>query len=93
MPSLSWSALVLGSIATEITGSGNVIDSSRIGWLSSASVSPVVVYFRPTAAAMSPGEHLVDVLAADGVHPQDAADPLLAPVGRVEHAGSGLEPA
>ena len=54
MPSLSWSAFVLGSMATEITGSGNVIDSSRIGWLSSESVSPVVVYFRPTAAAMSP---------------------------------------
>ena len=40
-----------------------------------------------------PSEHLVDVLATDGVHSQDAADPLLAPVGRVEHARPGLQPA
>ena len=31
VPSFSWSALVLGSIATWMTGSGNVIDSSTIG--------------------------------------------------------------
>ena len=31
MPSFSWSTFVFGSMATEITGSGNVIDSSRIG--------------------------------------------------------------
>ena len=31
MPSLSWSAFDFGSTATEITGSGNVIDSSTIG--------------------------------------------------------------
>jgi hypothetical protein len=30
-PSLSWSPFVFGSIATEITGSGNSIDSRRIG--------------------------------------------------------------
>ena len=54
MPSLSWSPFVFGSIATEMTGSGNVIDSSTIGALSTASVSPVVVCFRPTAAAISP---------------------------------------
>ena len=53
-PSLSWSALVLGSIATEITGSGNSMRSSTIGWLGSQSVSPVVVLLRPTAATMSP---------------------------------------
>ena len=53
-PSLSWSPFVFGSIATEITGSGNVIDSSTIGAVSIASVSPVVVCFRPTAAAISP---------------------------------------
>ena len=42
-------------MATDITGSGNWMFSSRIGWASSASVSPVVVTFSPTAAAMSPG--------------------------------------
>ena len=53
-PSLSWSAFVFGSTATEITGSGNVIDSSTIGAVSVESVSPVVVFFRPTPAAISP---------------------------------------
>ncbi len=51
---LSWSAFDLGSIATEITGSGNIIDSSIIGFFSSHKVSPVVVFFKPTAAAISP---------------------------------------
>ena len=53
-PSLSWSPFVFGSIATEMTGSGKVIDSSTIGALSMASVSPVVDCLRPTAAAISP---------------------------------------
>ena len=52
--SLSWSAFVFGSIATEMTGSGNDIDSSTIGSDSTAKVSPVVVNLRPTAAAISP---------------------------------------
>ncbi len=52
--SLSWSAFVFGSIATEMTGSGKIIDSRRIGAVSIASVSPVVVCFRPTMAAISP---------------------------------------
>src|SRR5437763_1242232 len=43
VPSLSWSAFDFGSTATEMTGSGKVIDSSTIGALSAASVSPVVV--------------------------------------------------
>ena len=53
-PSFSWSALVFGSIASEMTGSGNTIRSRTMGFFSSHSVSPVVVDFRPTAAAMSP---------------------------------------
>ena len=43
-----------GSTATEITGSGKIIDSSLIGAVSVASVSPVVVALRPTPAAISP---------------------------------------
>ena len=54
LPSLSWSILVFGSMATEITGSGNSIRSSTIGCAGSQSVSPVVVFLRPTAATMSP---------------------------------------
>ena len=50
----SWSALVFGSIATLITGSGNTIVSSLIGLSGAASVSPVTTCLIPTAAAMSP---------------------------------------
>ena len=52
--SLSWSAFDFGSTATEITGSRKVIDSSTIGAFSAESVSPVVVCFSPTPAAISP---------------------------------------
>ena len=48
--SFSWSALVFGSTATWMTGSGKVIDSSTIGVCGSQSVSPVVVSFRPITA-------------------------------------------
>jgi hypothetical protein len=51
---LSWSAFVFGSTASSMTGSGKLIDSSTMGFDSSHSVSPVVVFFSPTAAAMSP---------------------------------------
>ncbi len=58
LPSLSWSPFVFGSTATEITGSGKVIDSSTIGAVSIASVSPVVVCLSPTPAAISPAPML-----------------------------------
>ena len=54
LPSLSWSFLVLGSIATEITGVGNSMRSSTIGCARSHSVSPVVVCLNPRPATMSP---------------------------------------
>ena len=50
VPSFSWSPLVLGSMATWMTGSGKVIDSSTICSLMSDRVSPVVVSLRPMAA-------------------------------------------
>src|SRR5947207_1481234 len=46
MPSLSWSALVFGSIATEMTGFGKRIASRMIGCASSHSMSPVRVSLR-----------------------------------------------
>ena len=52
--SLSWSALVFGSTATSMTGSGKSIVSSSTGASGSHSVSPVVVCLRPTAAAIEP---------------------------------------
>ncbi len=54
MPSLSWSAFDLGSMATSMTGFGKRIASRMIGLSSSDSVSPVRVSLRPMAAAMSP---------------------------------------
>src|SRR5258706_13365971 len=39
------------------------------------------------------GPYLIDVLTPDGVHAQDAADPLLASVRCGEHARTGLQPA
>ena len=50
----SWSAFVLGSTATLITGSGKMIFSRWIGASGAASVSPVMTCLMPTAAAMSP---------------------------------------
>ena len=50
VPSFSWSPLVFGSMATEMTGSGKVIDSSTTAFCGSQSVSPVVVSLRPMNA-------------------------------------------
>ena len=54
VPSFSWSLLVLGSIATLMTGAGNVIDSSTTGLPRSHSVSPVLVSFSPITATIWP---------------------------------------
>ena len=75
-PSLSWSALVLGSIAMSMTGSGNSIRSRMIGCFSSQSVSPVVALLRPTTAQMSPARHSLDLFALVGAHLHQAADAL-----------------
>ena len=54
MPIFSWSDLVFGSTAIEMTGSGKIMRSRVMMWSCEHSVSPVVTSFRPTAAAMSP---------------------------------------
>ena len=51
---LSCSALVLGSMATSITGLANSIFSRTISLPSSHRVSPVVEFLKPTQATMSP---------------------------------------
>ena len=76
LPSLSWSAFDFGSTATEITGSGKVIDSSTIGADSAASVSPVVVALQADAGRDLARADLVALLAVVRVHLEDAADPL-----------------
>ena len=90
-PSFSCSALVLGSIAMSMTGSGKTIDSSSTGASSAHSVSPVVVFLRPTAATMSPADDLLDVLAVVRVHLQQATDALLVALGGVQHVRAGVE--
>ena len=50
VPSFSWSPLVFGSMATSMTGSGNVIDSRTTWSVGSHRVSPVVVSLRPMTA-------------------------------------------
>ena len=54
LDSLSWSSLLAGSTATEMTGSGKSIFSRMIGASMAESVSPVEASFRPTKATMSP---------------------------------------
>ena len=55
VPSLSWSPLVFGSIATLITGAGNVMDS-RITcfWTGHTGCRPVEVPLRPITATICP---------------------------------------
>ena len=53
-PIFSWSAFVFGSTAISITGSGNSIGSSNTGLFSSHNVCPVIVFFKPAKATMSP---------------------------------------
>jgi len=55
-PSFSSSTLVLGSMATAMTGVGKSIASSTTGLAGSHRVSPVRVSFSPTTAAISPAE-------------------------------------
>jgi len=54
LPNFSSSAWDLGSIATEITGSGNRGGSMTMGSFSSERVCPVFVPFKPITAPMFP---------------------------------------
>ena len=83
-PSFSWSALVFGSMASEITGSGKSIDSSRTGFFSSLSVSPVVTDLEADGGGDVAGVDFLDLLALVGVHLQQAADALGLALGGVE---------
>ncbi len=76
-PSFSWSTLVLGSIDTadhRLREVHRLEHDRRV--LGSQIVSPVVTFLSPTAAAMSPAQTSVDLLALVGVHLEEAADAL-----------------
>ena len=90
LPSLSWSAFVFGSIATEITGSGNHL-SRMIGC---AAIAQRVAGRRLLEAETGDDVARVrdlDVLALVRVHAQDAADALLAVLRRVVDLRALLE--
>ena len=84
LDSLSWSFLVLGSTATWMTGSGNSSASSTIGRVRVAQGVAGGGVLQADEGHDVAGEGGVLVLAVVGVHLEDAADPLLAVLGRVE---------
>ncbi len=77
-PIFSWSLLVFGSTATAMTGVGELdrLQHDRDA-LHRRCVSPVVMFFSPTQAQMSPARTSVMLLALVGVHLQQAADALV----------------
>ena len=75
-PIFSRSALVLGSTAIEMTGSGKVGGSSRTSKSSSQSVSPVVMFLKPDQRGDVAGESGLHVDALVGLDHHDAADAL-----------------
>jgi hypothetical protein len=87
---LSWSPFVFGSTATEITGSGNSIDSSRIG----GGVRRERVARRRVLDADDRGDlarhDVLALLAVVRVHLEDARDALGLAGRRVEHPLAGL---
>ena len=91
MPSLSWSPFDFGSTATEMTGSGNVIDSSTIGAFSARERVARRRALEPDAGGDLAGHDRLALLAVVRVHLEDAADPLGLAGDRVEDAVAGLE--
>src|SRR5688500_9343412 len=74
VPSFSWSLLVFGSMATSITGAGNVIDS-RTTWLpGSHRVARAGVLEAHDGHDLA-GADRRDLLTLVGVHLVDLADP------------------
>ena len=91
LPSLSWSALVLGSMATEITGAGKfdrfqhdrlVLIAQRV-----ARGHALQAHARGNVA----GVNGVNFLALVGVHAQQAADALARILRRIENVAAGLQ--
>ena len=79
-PSFSWSLLVFGSIASEMTGSGKSIDSSTIGVLLVAQRVAGADLLEADGRGDVAGVDLLDLLTLVGVHLQEAADALGAPL-------------
>ena len=78
MPIFSWSALVFGSMATEMTGSGKIMRSRMIGVLGIAERVAGGHVLQAHGRGDVAGADFLDLLALVGVHLQQAADALLA---------------
>ena len=78
MPIFSWSALVFGSTATWITGSGKIIFSSVITFVRIAQRVAGRRFLQADGRRDVARAHFLDLLALVRVHLQDAAEPLLA---------------
>ncbi len=84
MPILSWSARVFGSTATRTTGSGNSIDSRMIWFrLDREIVSPVVTFFIPPIATISPADAVLNVFTLVGMHQHQTSDTFFSILDRV----------
>ena len=88
---LSWSALVLGSTATWMTGSGKTSSSSTIGLARVAEGVTGLGVLEADAGHDVAGEDVIAVLAVVGVHLQDAPDALLGLGAAVEDLAALLE--
>ena len=88
-PSFSWSALVFGSMAMSMTGSGNTIDSRSTGCFLAAQRVAGGRVLQADGGDDVAGVDRVDVLAVVRVHLQQAADALLVALRGVEHVGAG----
>ena len=91
MPSLSWSALVLGSMATSITGLGNFIASRMIGLSSSRERVAGPGVLETDRRRDVAREHFLDLVPLVGVHLEQPADPLALVLGAVVDVAAGLE--
>ena len=91
MPSLSWSDLVFGSIATRMTGSGKtIVSSSDLVVLEAERVARAGELEADGRADLAGGD-AVALLTGVGVHLQDAADALLLALGHVDDLGAGAD--
>src|SRR6476660_6098411 len=86
MPIFSWSAFVLGSIATAMTGSGKFIASRITGVLVADRVAGRDVAQADGRRDVA-GPDFLDLLALVGVHLQEAPDALVGVLGRVVAGG------
>ncbi len=81
MEILSSSPRVLGWMAKEMAGSGNLMAGRITGCASSQSVSPVRVSLSLATTPISPGPSVSTMLLGLTLQPADVAHPLLDPLG------------